>query len=115
MNENIHKIDASGEVLGRLASKITHLLQGKDKVEYAPNKDVGDVVEVSNMDKIVLTGKKMEQKTYFTHSGYLGSEQHIPVAKIFARDPGEVLRKAVWNMLPKNKLRKPRMKKLIIK
>lgn len=110
-----HKIDANGKTPGRVATKIAHLLQGKDKVDYAPNKDIGDVVEVSNVDKMKFTGKKMDQKTYFSHSGYLGNQKFKSMKKVFENDPGEVLRRAVWNMLPKNRLRKPRMKKLIIK
>lgn len=112
---NIHKIDVAGQSVGRIAGKIAHLLQGKDKVDYAPNKDIGDPVEVSNVDQVKFTGKKFDQKTYFSHSGYLGHEKNTPLSKIFKRDPGEVLRRAVWNMLPKNRLRKERMKKLIIK
>ena len=110
-----HKINAEGEILGRLASKIAFLLQGKHKPSYKPYLDEGDFVEVANMDKIGLSGRKMEQKTYFRHSGYLGHEKHIPIKKVFDKNPGEVLRRAVWNMLPKNKLRKPRMKRLKVK
>lgn len=107
-----YKIDASGRVLGRLASEVAQLLQGKHKPSYVPHQDMGDFVEIKNVDKIKLTGKKWEQKEYFFHSGYLGHDKKIPVRKVFEKDPAEVLRRAVWNMLPKNKLRKPRMKRL---
>ncbi len=110
-----HKIDASGQVLGRLASEIAQLLQGKHKPEYVPHQDMGDFVEVDNVEKIKLTGKKWEQKEYFSHSTYLGHDKKIPIKKIFEKDPGEILERAVWNMLPKNKLRKPRIKRLRFK
>jgi len=112
MDRAKHTIDAQGKVLGRLASQIAQILQGKHKPNYVPYHDKGDFVTVKNVKDIKLTGKKAEQKMYFRHSGYLGHGKHIPLKKIFARDPGEILRRAVWNMLPKNKLRKERMKRL---
>lgn len=115
MKRETHKIDAEDKILGRLASKIAGLLQGKHKPTYVPYHDVGDFVEVENVEKIKLSGNKKEEKTYFSHSGYLGHEKHVPFKKVFERDPGEVLRRAVWNMLPKNKLRKKRIKRLKFK
>lgn len=107
-----HTIDATDKVLGRLASKIAILLQGKHKPSFLPNKDMGDFVIVRNVAKIKLTGKKIEQKKYYRHSGYLGGLKEIPIKKILAQKPGELLRKAVSGMLPKNRLRKIRLKRL---
>lgn len=112
MKRETHIIDASGKILGRLASQIAILLQGKRKPDFVPYLDKGDFVVVKNVDKIKISGKKLKQKFYYRHSGYLGHLKEIPLEKVFNRDPGEVLRKAVWNMLPKNKLRKPRIKRL---
>lgn len=112
MKQNIHTIDATDKVLGRLASEIAHVLQGKNKVEYAPNIDIGDIVLVKNVSKMIFTGRKFKQKKYYHHSGYMGGLREIPLAKLFLKDPEDVLKRAVWNMLPKNKLRKPRIKKL---
>lgn len=115
MERKTHTIDVSGEILGRVASRIATLLQGKHKPSYVPHHDKGDFVEIENVEKVKLSGKKMEQKTYFSHSGYLGHEKETSVKKVFEENPGAVLRRAVRNMLPKNKLRKGRMKRLKIK
>ena len=115
MDRKTHKIDATGKVLGRLATEIAVLLRGKRKPDFAPYKDIGDFVVVENIEKIKVTGKKAEQKTYFKHSGYLGSEKHVPFKKIFENDPSEILKKAVSGMLPKNKLRAKMIKRLICK
>ena len=112
MKQDIRIIDAEDKVLGRLATEVAFILQGKDKPIFAPNQDLGDVVVVKNVDKLVFTGKKAQQKKYYRHSGYLGNIKEISLGKLFFKNPEEVFRKAVWNMLPKNKLRKPRMKKL---
>ena len=114
MRRKTNTIDATGKVLGRLASQIALLLQGKDKAEFAPYKDMGDFVVVQNVDKIKLTGKKLKQKVYYRHSGYLGGLKTIPLKRIFEEKPGEVLRKAVFGMLPKNKLRVRMIKRLKI-
>ena len=108
-------IDASGKILGRLAVSIAILLRGKNKPDFMPNKDGGDFVIVKNIDKIRLTGKKRENKIYYHHSGYTGGLKEIPFKKLFRRDPGEVLKKAVFGMLPKNKLRSIQIKRLKIK
>jgi len=112
MKRNTHTIDATGKVLGRLASKIAVLLRGKNKPDFAPNKDIGDFVIVKNVDKIKLTGKKRGQKIYYHHTGYLGGLKKVPLKKLFERNPGEVLRRAVFGMLPKNKLRAKQIKRL---
>jgi len=105
-------IDAAGKVLGRLASEIAVILRGKQKSEFAPNKDIGDCVVVRNVEKLKFTGKKINQKKYYRHSGYLGSLKAVPLRELFKERPAEVLRKAVWGMLPKNKLRSLMIKRL---
>lgn len=112
MKREIHKIDASDKVLGRLATEIAALLQGKNKPDFAPHSDMGDVVIIKNVEKIKLTGKKTEQKIYYHHSGFMGGLKEIPYKKVFKKDPSEILRKAVLGMLPKNKLRPKRIKRL---
>jgi len=109
-----HIIDASNKVLGRLATEIAILLRGKNKPDFVPNKDMGDFVAVKNINKIRLTGKKKEKKIYYHHTGYLGGLKEIPFEKLFEKNPGEVLRKAVFGMLPKNKLRAKQIKRLKI-
>lgn len=105
MKYKTHTIDATGKVLGRLASEIAILLQGKHKPDFLPSKDVGDFVIVKNVKKLKITGKKLEQKKYFRHSDFLGGVKFIPLKKLFRERPDEVLRKVVYGMLPKNKLR----------
>ncbi len=112
MKRETHIIDASNKVLGRLASQIAILLQGKHKSNYQPHIDMGDYVIVKNVDKIKLTGKKMEQKKYYRHSGYLGNLKEIPIKRLFEKRPQEILKMAVSKMLPKNRLRKKRLKRL---
>ena len=107
-----HTIDAENKILGRLATRIVLLLRGKYKPDFAPNKDIGDFVLVRNVSKLKFSGKKMEQKRYYRHSGYLGGMKETPLKKIFAKDPGEILKKAVFGMLPKNKLRSKQIKRL---
>lgn len=107
-----YRIDAEGKVLGRLATEIATILRGKNKADFAPNKESGNIVVVLNADKIKVTGKKMEQKTYFKHTGYVGKDQHIPMERIFQKKPSELLRMAVLGMLPKNRLRDRQIKRL---
>lgn len=109
-----HTIDATGKSIGRVASEIVKLLQGKHKPTYLPNIDAGDVVVVTNASKFQFTGKKMLQKQYFRTSGYLGGLKRIPLQRVLAERPEEVLRHAVRLMLPNNKLRIPRLKRLRI-
>jgi len=115
MTTKTHIIDASDKSLGRLATKIANLLRGKHKPDFVPYKDVGDFVVVKNIKKIKFTGKKLEKKKYYHHSGYLGGLKEIPLKKIFQKNPQAVLKKAVWGMLPKNKLRAQIIKKLKFK
>lgn len=114
MERKTHTIDAANKVLGRLATEIAILLRGKNKPDFAPNKDMGDFVTVRNFSKIRITGKKFEQKIYYRHTGYLGGLKEISLKKLFKKDPAEVLKKAVFGMLPKNKLRAKQIKRLRI-
>ena len=99
-----HLIDASGKILGRLAVEIAELLRGKNKVFYTNHIDCGDFVVVVNASKIVLTGKKLDQKTYFTYSGYPGGAKLTPYSVLMEKSPEKALLTAVKGMLPKNKL-----------
>lgn len=107
-------IDATGKVVGRLATEIAHKLLGKDQPGYTPHIDTGAIVKVTNVDKIVLTGKKEEQKVHFRSSNRPSGIKRIPVSKLMQENPGEVLIHAVKYMLPKNRTQKERMKRLII-
>ena len=115
VKREIHTIDATDKVLGRLAAQIAVLLRGKHRPNFVPYKDMGDFVIVENVNKLKFTGKKIEQKKYYRHSGYWGGLKEIPLKKLFAERPDEVLRKAVYRMLPKNKLRAKMIKRLKIK
>lgn len=112
MERKTHTIDVSGKILGRLATKIAVLLRGKHKTDFVPYKDMGDFVIVKNVNKIRVTGKKLEKKKYYRHSGFLGSLKEIPLKKLFIKDPAKVLKIAVFGMLPKNKLRAKQIKRL---
>lgn len=105
-------VDAEGEVLGRLASRIAQVLRGKHKPMFTPHLDTGDFVVVVNADKVRLTGKKAEKKTYFRHTGYIGGEKHIPVATMLEKHPERVVELAVKGMLPKNNLGRLMRRKL---
>jgi len=110
-----YTIDASGKSPGRLAVEIARILRGKHKVDFSPHKDEGDVVIVKNVEKMRITGRKLDTKIYYHHTGYPGGLKETPMRKIFEKNPGEVLRRAVWGMLPKNKLRAKMIKRLKIK
>ena len=112
MKRDTHTIDATGKVLGRLATEIATLLRGKHKPNFLPYKDMGDFVIVRNIEKLKITGRKMEQKKYFTHSEYLGGWKEIPLKILFKKDPVKVFKKAVFGMLPKNRLRAKTIKRL---
>jgi large subunit ribosomal protein L13 len=114
MERKTHPIDATGRVLGRLASEIAILLRGKHKPDFLPYKDMGDFVVVKNVRGIRVTGKKMEQKKYYRHSGYPGGLKEKSLKRFFEENPAEVLRKAVAGMLPKNKLRIKQIRRLKI-
>lgn len=112
MKRETHTIDATDKVLGRLATQIAVLLIGKHKSTFDPSRDEGDIVIVKNADKLKITGKKMEQKKYYRHSGYLGHQKEIPLKRLFKQRPNEVLRRAVNGMLPKTRLRAKQIKRL---
>jgi len=107
-----HLIDADGKVLGRLAVQIADILRGKKKVIYTNHIDVGDFVVVTNAAKIRLTGKKLDQKTYFTYSGYPGGAKLKPYSVLMVEAPEKALMAAVKGMLPKNKLADKQLKRL---
>ncbi len=107
-------IDAQDKVLGRLAAEIASRLRGKHKPEFTPHADTGDFVVVINAEKIALTGKKLDDKVYYHHSGYPGGIKSITAGKLLKKKPEEVLRIAVKGMLPKNSLGKLMLKKLKI-
>ncbi len=97
-------VDAEDMVLGRLASEIAKILLGKHKPIFTPHMDTGDGVIVINASKVRVTGRKGEQKLYFTHTGYMGHERHTPYATMIAKHPERVIEKAVYGMLPKTAL-----------
>ncbi len=108
------EIDASGKVVGRLATQIAMLLTGKNKASYVPHIDAGAIVKVSNVDKIVFTGKKWEQKVHYRTSNRPGGLKATPMSRLREENPGEILRHAVKYMLPKNRTQAVRLKRLII-
>jgi large subunit ribosomal protein L13 len=114
MQREIHTIDAEGKAPGRLATEIATLLIGKHKPEFTPNMDLGDHVQVTNASKMVITGKKMEQKNYYHHTGYAKGLRTMSLKRLWAKDPSEVLVRAVSRMLPKNKHRNERLKRLTV-
>lgn len=107
-------VDADGKVLGRMASRIAGDLMGKKKVDYSPHTDMGDYVVVINAKKVDLTGRKKEQKVYYKHSNYPGGLKITKIKKLLEENPGEVVRRAVYGMLPKNRLQAKRLKRLKI-
>ena len=107
-------VDAEGKTLGRLATQIAEQLRGKTKPVYTPHVDTGDFVVVINAEKIAVTGKKLEQKMYYKHSGYPGGLRERTLQEQLDRQPTEVLRKAVKGMLPRNKLGRAQLTKLKI-
>lgn len=105
-------VDADGAVLGRLASQIAARLRGKTNPMFTPHADTGDSVIVINAEKIALTGRKWEQKTYYRHSGYIGGLKEITAKKLLEKKPENLIRFAVKGMLPKNRLGRRLNKKL---
>jgi large subunit ribosomal protein L13 len=97
-------VDADGQTLGRLASRIAILIRGKHKTNYTPHVDCGDNVVVINAEKFILTGNKWNDKIYIRHTGYPGGQRTLTASELFAKDPIRVVEKAVKGMLPKNKL-----------
>jgi len=114
--ENVEKewfvVDAQGQTLGRLASRIAMILRGKHKPTYTPHQDAGDFVIVVNADKVRLTGRKLDQKMYYWHSGYPGGIKGRTARQMLEKKPEEVLTRAVKGMLPKNILGRDMLRKL---
>jgi large subunit ribosomal protein L13 len=107
-------IDAEGRTLGRLATEIAKILRGKNKPQYTPHVDVGDFVVVINAERVVVTGKKAEQKVYRRHSGYPGGMKETSYERMMESKPTEILRKAVYGMMPKTRLARQQFRKLKI-
>lgn len=107
-----HLIDAKGEVLGRLSTKVAGLLMGKGKVTYSTHIDSGDNVVVLNVEKVEITGNKAKQKVYRGHSGYPGGFKESKFEKVMAEHPERILENSIKGMLPDNKLKAERMKRL---
>ena len=105
-------VDADDKVLGRLASRIASILRGKEKPIFAPHVDTGDFVVVINAPKVKLTGRKLNDKMYYSHSGYPGGLKATAAKDLLEKKPEEVIRKAVKGMLPKNRLGRMQLKKL---
>lgn len=112
VKRNIVEIDATGQVVGRLATKVAKILIGKHKPDYVPHIDAGDFVKVANANKLVLSGKKWEQKVHFRSSNRPGGIKRTPMTKLREENPGEILRHAVKYMLPKNRTQSIRLKRL---
>jgi large subunit ribosomal protein L13 len=107
-------VDAEGNHLGRLATEIVRVLRGKNKPQYTPHVDVGDFVVVVNADRVAVTGRKAEHRVYRRHSGYPGGMKETSYEQMLARKPTEILRKAVYGMMPKTRLARKQFKKLKI-
>lgn len=103
-------VDAKGKTLGRLATQVATVLKGKHKPMFTPHMDTGDHVIVINASKVRVTGRKAEQKRYFTHSGYMGHERFTPYATMIAKHPERVIEKAVFGMLPKSALGRQKLR-----
>lgn len=109
-----HQIDASKVSMGRVATQIANLLRGKHKRDFSPHVDMGDYVVAVNVDKLKLTGRKIAQKQYFRHSGYLGGLKTTALKDLIVKNPEEVLKKAVFSMIDDIKFRKAIMSRLKI-
>lgn len=109
-----HTLDASGQVLGRLATRVATLLRGKHKVSYQPHIDGGDSVVITNASQVKITGLKMEQKKYYHYSGYPGGMKVKQLGHLMEKNPPDVIRRAVLQMLPPTRLRKGMMNRLTI-
>ena len=103
-------VDAAGVPLGRLASAVAQLIRGKHKPTFTPHMDGGDFVVVINAEKVELTGRKLDQKTYFKHTGFMGHESHTVARDMIAKHPDRVIEKAVFGMLPKNSLARQKLR-----
>jgi large subunit ribosomal protein L13 len=104
-------VDASGMILGRLATEVAKIIRGKHKPMYTPHMDTGDNVIVINASKVRVTGRKSEQKRYFRHTGYMGHERFTPFASMLEKHPERVIEKAVYGMLPKTTLARQHLRR----
>jgi len=111
---NWYIVDAEGQILGRLSSLIAKKLRGKDKADFTPHIDNGDFIVVVNADKVQVTGRKLEDKKYYRHSGYPGGIKETSLKKMLQTKPEQVIYKAVKGMLPRNRLGRAQLKKLKI-
>ena len=109
-----HQLDATDKIGGRLASEIAVLLQGKNKASYEPHIDGGDIVEVTNVKDMKFTGKKLDKKVYYRHTGYPGGIRTKKLGDMMENEPQNVLKRMVYEMLPKNRLRPNMIKRLKI-
>ncbi len=107
-----HLVDAQGKTLGRLATRVAVLLRGKNKPIFTPHVDAGDFVVVVNAGKVKLTGRKLDNKVYYHHSGYIGGIKAVTAKQRMDSDPEGIIMDAVWGMLPKNRLGRTMLKKL---
>ncbi len=114
VNRDWYLVDAENQVLGRIATTIANVLRGKNKPTYTPSVDTGDFVIVLNAEKIALTGNKLADKTYYSHSGYPGGIKSITAGKLLEKKPEDLIRIAVKGMPPKNKLARHMLSKLKI-
>ncbi|MBI5731978.1 MAG: 50S ribosomal protein L13 [Candidatus Magasanikbacteria bacterium] len=114
IQRKIHILDAEGKILGRLLSETAHLLQGKHKPDYAPQTDAGDYVVIKNASRVKVTGKKFTDKIYRHHTTHPGGLKERTYKEIFSADPARVIYLGIIKMLPKNKLRSKRLKRLRI-
>ena len=105
-------VDAEGRILGRMATEIADLIRGKKKPQFTSHLDTGDFVVVINAEKVKVTGRKLEQKKYYSHSLYPGGIKEETLKDLLAKKPEEVIKKAVWGMIPKGKLGRALYKKL---
>lgn len=105
-------IDATDQSIGRMAVKIAMALRGKHRASFEPNQDLGDFVVVKNLNKAKFTGKKLDNKKYYRQSSYAGGLKEIPLKRLWVENPTEVLKQAVWGMMPKNKLRSEQIRRL---
>ena len=112
ISHNWFVVDASDKILGRLASAVAVRLRGKHKPEYAPHLDTGDFIVVVNAAKVRTTGRKLDQKKYYRHSGWIGGLKETSLRDMLVKKPEDVIRKAVRGMLPKNRLGRAMLKKL---
>ena len=114
ITRNWFVVDASDKILGRLASAVAVRLRGKHKAEFCPHLDTGDCIVVVNAAKVLTTGRKLDQKKYYRHSGWIGGLKETSLRDMLAKKPEDVIRKAVRGMLPKNRLGRAMLKKLKI-